>query len=203
LDGRESFYESFLRLDVSSLVPMNQKITVEELSRRLEADPQLQLIDVRSAGEYAAGHVPRALNLPLEQVESRIEDLHHGPVAILCHSGHRAQMACEILTAHHSNLLVVEGGTAAWAAAGKPITGPIGSRWSLERQVRLVAGMLTLIGTLASVFISPGWVYLAMFVGAGLTFAGATNICGMAVVLAKLPWNKARATTAPMGEVSA
>lgn len=182
---------------------MNQKITVEELSRRLETDAKLQLIDVRSAGEYAAGHVPRALNLPLEQVENRIEDLHDGPVAILCQSGRRAQMACEILTAHHKNLLVVEGGTAAWISAGKPVTGPAGSRWSLERQVRLVAGLMVLSGTLASVFLSQGWVYLAMFVGAGLTFAGATNICGMASILALLPWNKRQGTKVSVCEVTA
>ncbi len=201
MDGLESGYESFLDFRASSCVPMNQRITIEELSQRLETDPRMQLIDVRSAGEYAAGHVPRAVNLPLEQVESRIDDLHDGPVAILCQSGRRAQMACEFLTAHHSNLLVVEGGTEAWIAAGQPVTRPVGSRWALERQVRLVAGLLVLIGTGLAISVSPNWLYLAMFVGTGLTFAGATNICGMASLLALMPWNKACQPKAISGEV--
>lgn len=203
MDGLESIYESFLDFRASSRVPMKQIITIEELSQWLETDTRLQLIDVRSAGEYASGHVPRAINLPLEQVESRIDDLHDGPVAILCQSGRRAKMACEFLTAHHSNLLVVEGGTQAWIAAGKPVTRPIGSRWALERQVRLVAGILVLIGTGLAISVNPNWLYLAMFVGAGLTFAGATNICGMASVLAVMPWNKTRAPEAMPREVVA
>jgi hypothetical protein len=63
-------------------------------------------------------------------------------------------------------------------------------RWTLERQVRLAAGLIVLIATLLAVLVNLNWVYLAMFVGAGLTFAGATNICGMAVVLARMPWNR-------------
>ena len=170
---------------------MKQLITITELTELIEQNPALQLIDVRSIGEYNSGHVPRALNLPLEQVETRLADLGSGPVAILCQSGRRADIACKMLQAHHENLFVVEGGTNAWVQAGKPITSPVGSRWSLERQVRLIAGIMVLTGTVLSVSLSTSWVYLAMFVGAGLTFAGATNICGMALLLGKLPWNQA------------
>lgn len=169
---------------------MRQTITVEELSKLIETDSTLQLIDVRSPNEYASGHLPRALNIPLEQADSRISDLGQGPVALLCHSGTRAGMACDLLRAHHPNLLVVEGGTQAWIKAGKPTAGGAVSRWSLERQVRLIAGLIILAGTILAVTISPAWVYLAMFVGAGLTFAGLTNVCGMALLLGKLPWNQ-------------
>lgn len=165
-------------------------IPVDQLAELLETDPKVQLIDVRSPGEYASGHAPGALNIPLEEVETRLADLGNGPVAILCQSGNRAKMACERLQAHHSNLLVVEGGTEAWASAGKPIVASTSSRWSLERQVRLIAGLMILAGTVLSITLAPAWIYLAMFVGAGLTFAGLTNVCGMAFLLAKLPWNK-------------
>ncbi len=177
---------------------MKQTITIDELSKLIETDSSVQLIDVRSPGEYASGHVPRALNIPLEQADSRLDDLGKGPVAILCQSGTRAEMACDLLREHHQNLLVVEGGTQAWIDAGRPLTGPAGSRWSLERQVRLIAGLMVLAGTILSLLMSPSWVYLAMFVGTGLAFAGLTNVCGMALLLGKLPWNQpAKCSTHP------
>lgn len=169
---------------------MKSTITISELDQLIQTDPSLQLLDVRSPGEYASGHVPRAINIPLEQVESRIGDLGTSHVAILCQSGNRAGMACELLREHHSNLLLVEGGTEAWVNAGKPVTASTASRWSLERQVRLIAGLLVLLGTVLSLLVNPAWIYAAMFVGAGLTFAGLTNFCGMAFLLAKLPWNR-------------
>lgn len=169
---------------------MNQQISIDELNRLIETDPSVQLVDVRSPGEYAAGHVPRALNIPLEQVESRLDDLGPGPVALLCQSGNRANMACEALRAHHPQVVVVTGGTEAWRQAGKPVTAPAAARWSLERQVRLIAGLLVLVGTVLATVGQPAWIYLAMFVGAGLTFAGLTNVCGMALLLGKLPWNQ-------------
>ena len=169
---------------------MKESITVDQLATLIKEDSSLQLIDVRSPGEYATGHVPRALNIPLEEVESRIDDLGSGPIAILCQSGNRATMACSRLKAHHQNVLVVEGGTQAWIKAGGPVTGIVAGRWSLERQVRLIAGLLVLLGAILAVTISPAWIYLPMLIGGGLTFAGLSNICGMALLLGKLPWNQ-------------
>ncbi len=65
--------------------------------------------------------------------------------------------------------------------------------------MRLAAGLLVLTGTVLAVTVTPAWVYLAMFVGAGLTFAGLTNVCGMAMVFAALPWNKPRSATGGSG----
>lgn len=169
---------------------MRHSISVAELSLLMDSNPAVKLVDVRSPGEYATGHVPQASNIPLEQVEMRLADLGDAPVVLLCHSGNRANMACEILADHHPEILVVEGGTQAWIQAGKPIVSSSCTRWSLERQVRLIAGLMILAGTGLALLVSPAWMYLAMFVGAGLTFAGATNICGMATLLALLPWNQ-------------
>lgn len=171
---------------------MSQNISVSELKQLLEADPSIQMVDVRGPDEYASGHIPRAINIPLEQLEGRLDDL-GGRVVVLCRSGNRAGMACELLKAHHNDLLLLEGGTQAWQGAGLPVTQSIrNTRWSLERQVRLAAGLMVLIGTLLSLFLNPAWIYLAVFVGAGLTFAGATDLCLMATLLAKLPWNQAK-----------
>ncbi len=171
---------------------MNKTISVQELSARLAAGEPIKLIDVRSAGEYAAGHVPKAMNVPLEEVDHRIADFQGGQVAVLCQAGTRAGIACEMLDGKHDGLLLVEGGTSAWIANGGPVVATSGSRWSLERQVRLAAGILVLTGTVLAVSVSTSWVYLAMFVGGGLTFAGITNLCPMAIGLAKLPWNKSQ-----------
>jgi rhodanese-related sulfurtransferase len=176
---------------------MRKTITVQELNKLIESESRLQLIDVRSPSEFAAGHVPKAINIPLEEVESRVADLDEGPVALLCQSGNRAGMACDRLQGRHPNLLIVEGGTSAWIGAGKPVVACTSSSWSLDRQVRLGAGILVLTGTILSLLVNPAWIGLAMFVGAGLTFAGLTNICGMAFVLAKLPWNRPKAS--PIG----
>ncbi|MEI7985448.1 MAG: rhodanese-like domain-containing protein [Armatimonadota bacterium] len=170
---------------------MNKSINIIDLENLIKGHEPIQLVDVRSPGEYASGHVPQAINIPLEQLEARFGDFTEGQVAILCQSGTRAGMACKILNDHHDGLLLVTGGTQAWMDAGLPIVASSASKWSLERQVRLLAGMIVLVGAVLSVTVSPSWIYLAMFVGAGLTFAGITNICGMALLLGKLPWNKA------------
>jgi rhodanese-related sulfurtransferase len=164
-----------------------------ELSRRLQRGEPMQIIDVRSPGEYAAGHIPGAMNIPMEQVETRTDDLRVDlPVALICQSGRRAGMACALLEHDRPDALVLEGGTAAWRAAGLPVVRTTSGRWSLERQVRLSAGMLILTAAILSLTVHPYWVLLALFVGAGLTFAGLTDICGMGLLLAGMPCNQPR-----------
>ena len=177
-----------------------KSLTVSELENRLCAGDHLQLVDVRSAGEYATGHIPGASNIPMDQAESRLADLTPGAnVVLLCQSGQRAGMTCELLQGQHPDLLVLEGGTAAWVAAGKPVVRTASTRWALERQVRLTAGLLAFTGSLLALLVHPAWVYLPLFIGAGLTFAGITNLCGMAILLARMPWNRpvANACAAP------
>ncbi len=180
-----------------------KEISISELRQMMSQGEPVVLIDVRSPGEFASGHVPEAINIPLEQVSARLSDLPNKPVAILCQSGRRAGMACEVLSDRRDDLMIVEGGTQAWVKAGYGTVSTTGSRWSLERQVRLAAGILVLVGTGLSLFASQAWIGLAMFVGAGLTFAGLTNYCGMAMILAKLPWNKPAAKVQPVSEVKA
>lgn len=166
----------------------------------LDKGEVVHLIDVRSAGEYAAGHVPQAANVPLEQIESRLGDFpNNHPIALLCQSGRRAEMACTILDPHR-DVLIVEGGTEAWRKEGLPTVSSATSKWSLERQVRLIAGTLVLFGVGMS-FLSVNWIFLSAFVGAGLAFAGLTDICGMALLLSKLPWNQSKIACQTTGGV--
>jgi len=171
---------------------MKQMITPNELSVRIAAGERFQIVDVRSAREYAEGHLPGALHLPLEEVEARIDDVQpHDEVVVVCWSGKRAGMACEQLHPHRGNVTVLSGGTEAWMQAGLPTVATTRARLPLMRQVHLIAGALILIGTLLSLLATVAWVGLAMFVGAGLFVAGATGFCGMATLLAKMPWNRA------------
>ena len=100
-------------------------------------------------------------------------------------------MACEkFVAAGYENVVNVEGGTQAWEAAGFPVKR--GKKTvSLERQVRILAGALVLLGALLAWFVHPAFVLLSGFIGTGLVFAGVTDTCGMAMALAKMPWNRA------------
>ncbi|MEQ1822432.1 MAG: rhodanese-like domain-containing protein [Fimbriimonadaceae bacterium] len=170
---------------------MSKTISPSELKSRLDSGSRFQLIDVRSSQEFSAGHLPCAVNLPLEQVASRTADLNpHDPVVLVCQSGTRASMACQELRNRRDDVLVLTGGTTAWQEAGLPVVGATGAKLSLIRQVHLAAGILALGGAALALTVSPNFIILSGIVGAGLTLAGATGFCGMAHLLAAMPWNK-------------
>jgi rhodanese-related sulfurtransferase len=150
-----------------------------------------QRVDVRSATEFAAAHVPGAINIPLEQIERRTADLAaNEPVVLICQSGTRARMARALLAESGKKLVVLDGGTEAWLKAGYPSVRSTAARWALERQVRLAAGLLVVVGVLLAVTVSRWWLLLPGFVGCGLAFAGFTGFCPMGEALARMPWNR-------------
>jgi len=160
------------------------------------ANRPAQLVDVRSATEFASGHLPGAINIPLEQLELRTADLAATvPVVLVCQAGTRALLAAGLLQNSGKSLVVLEGGTSAWIKAGNPAVQSIASRWALERQVRLIAGLLVITGVVLAVTVSPWFLGLAAFIGCGLTFAGATNLCPMGEMLTRLPWNRIQVGT--------
>ena len=164
-------------------------ISVHDLARLGESN--VVRIDVRSTSEYASGHIPGAMNIPLQQIEKRVADLSADrPIALICQMGQRARVAATLLQPCRTELLVVEGGTKAWKNAGLPLVASVTARWSIERQVRLIAGLLVLSGSVLAALVSPYWLVVPAFVGCGLSFAGATDICPMARLLAWLPWNR-------------
>jgi rhodanese-related sulfurtransferase len=169
--------------------------TLADLRRRGE---KLTLIDVRTPAEFGEVHVDFAHNIPLDRLEVRdVRALAgDGPVYFVCKSGGRSQKACEKLAAAGlREVISVEGGTAACEAAGVPVVRGR-KAMSLERQVRIAAGALVAIGAAtAGLCPEPFWskvgAGLAAFVGCGLVFAGLTDTCGMAMLLARMPWNQA------------
>lgn len=180
---------------------MSSLITVAEL--RQTQPGKLQLVDVRSPSEFASGHIPGAVNLPMDQIESRMKDLSsHTPVVLICQAGKRAQMTADLLgTRQQFDIAVLEGGTNAWIHADLPLVCCARTRWSLERQVRLIAGSLMLAGLALALTVSSSFLLLCGLVGLGLTFAGLTDICPMAILLAKLPWNRPRRCNSPRPEL--
>jgi rhodanese-related sulfurtransferase len=172
-------------------------ITASELSARLAAESGLTLIDVRTPAEFAELHAAPARNLPLPDVSpAALAALGHAdasaPVYVLCQSGKRAESACARLSsAGFAKAVVVTGGTEAWAAAGLPVVRGQGSAIGIERQVRIGAGALVVLGVVLAQTVHANFVWLSAFVGAGLVFAGVTGFCGMGLLLAKAPWNRA------------
>jgi rhodanese-related sulfurtransferase len=150
------------------------------------------LVDVREYAEYAGGRVSNAKLVPLGEIEKRHQELDHThTVYVMCRTGRRSSEAQKRLKAlGFQNVFNVKGGFDEWKKENLPFEKDENAPWALERQVRFVAGLLVLIGVLLSIFVHPYFVGLAGFVGAGLTFAGATDWCGMAMLLAKMPWNQ-------------
>jgi rhodanese-related sulfurtransferase len=155
---------------------------------------KIDLIDVRTPVEYREIHVEIARNVPLDQLDAAAwmqarNGSANEPLYVICRSGRRGQQACEkFLKAGFSNVVNIVGGTMACVEAGLPVVR--GKKAvSLERQVRIAAGSLVLLGAALS-FVHPVFIGLSAFVGAGLVFAGITDTCGMGMILARMPWNK-------------
>ncbi|WP_030594129.1 MULTISPECIES: rhodanese-like domain-containing protein [Streptomyces] len=170
--------------------------TVEARTRLHE----LTVIDVRTPGEYAGGHLPGALNIPLDQIQRALPDIRHaaerGDVLVVCASGARSENACRILADSHIPTATLSGGTGAWAADGHDLHRPQGTTratWGMERQVRFTAGTVVLLGLLLGLLVHPALQILSAGIAAGLVFSALTNTCGMAAMLAKLPHNRPRA----------
>jgi rhodanese-related sulfurtransferase len=173
----------------------------EQLEAILKGGENLELIDVRSPGEYQSLHAEPAKNIPLDQLRGEaLADLvrrsSRHTVYVICQKGGRGQTACEkLLAAGAEHIANVEGGTSAWAAAGLPVVRGKPAM-SIERQVRIALGGITLAGALLAVWAHPAWVWLCAAMGAAFIYSGVTDFCGMALVLAKAPWNQGGPPTA-------
>lgn len=169
-------------------------VSVHRLAE-LEKEGRAEVIDVRTPVEYREVHATPARNVPLESLDPHsVMKARNGsadePLYVICHSGNRSSQAFKkFVDAGYTNVVNVDGGTTAWDRAGLPVVR--GKKAiSLERQVRIAAGFLVLAGAVLGFFVHPSFIGLSAFVGAGLMFAGITDTCGMAMVLAKMPWNQ-------------
>jgi len=172
-----------------------QTITPKEVEDLRRRGRTVELIDVRTPVEYREVHVEAARSVPLDRLDpGAVMESRNGskaePLYVICRSGSRGRQACEAFhAAGFADVINVEGGTLAWEQAGLPVVR--GKKaMSLERQVRIAAGSLVVLGTALGAFVHPAFLGLSAFVGTGLVFAGVTDTCGMGMMLARMPWNR-------------
>jgi rhodanese-related sulfurtransferase len=151
------------------------------------------LVDVRERDEHARERIPGARHHALSQIDNGSLVRDGDDVLIFhCRSGARTKGNAARLAAASGNceIFVLEGGLDAWKKAGLPIALDRSQPIDIMRQVQIAAGGLVLLGVLLGVFVAPGFYALSGFVGAGLLFAGVSGFCGMARLLALMPWNR-------------
>lgn len=177
---------------------MNAKrISAQEYLKKMDTEPSVT-IDLRTPAEHAQENLRHGVLLPVHKLDC--EKLNHVlaaestrdvPVYLLCQSGQRAELAVNNLAGKTNHeLIIIDGGLNALKQCGVETAQNKSSVISLERQVRIAAGTMVLTTVVAGFFIHVAFYALAGIVGAGLMFAGITNTCGMAMVLARMPWNQ-------------
>lgn len=166
-------------------------IDARELKRRLD-NREAILIDIRESDEHAREHIFGARLAPVSALDAHDFDRDHDKVAVFhCKSGMRTQAnTARLLAKGFRESYYLAGGIEAWKAAGLPVHANKNAPLELMRQVQITAGLLIVSGVLLGWFVNPAFYALSAFVGAGLTFAGATGWCGMALVLKSMPWNR-------------
>ena len=166
-----------------------QTLSAQEARQKLASGAAL--IDVRGAAEYAREHIDGAVNVPLDKLAA-----HSLPAAdtlvFHCQSGMRtAQNAAALQqAAQGKTAYILERGIQGWKADGFETVINHSQPLDLMRQVQIAAGSLVLLGFLLGQWVSAWFYLLCAFVGAGLIFAGLTGFCGMAKLLARMPWNR-------------
>ena len=168
-----------------------------DLQRLLAEGAPAQLLDVRTPGEFAAAHVPGAKLIPLDDLDPVAFQRQRGseeiPVYVLCQSGGRARKAIEKLERGGVHgCVLVEGGTQAWIDAGLPTERAPSTVLPLMRQVQITVGLISAAGAALALTINPLFAIIPLVMGCGLLFAGLTGMCGLALLLAKMPWNRAQ-----------
>ena len=182
---------------MATATPAIRTLGPAELNGQLTHGARVAVVDVRTPGEYAAAHIAGSYNLPLDalpSVSSQLRGAVGAPLVLVCQSGARAREAeTQLRAAGVEHLRVLDGGVGAWEATGLPVERGRGT-WSIERQVRAIAGGLVLTGALGSVMVWRPLVYLSAAVGGGLLYAGVSDNCTMARLLIRLPYNRANRT---------
>ncbi|EAR17674.1 rhodanese-like domain-containing protein [Synechococcus sp. W2B2] len=168
---------------------MSERLSPLALQTRLAS---VTVVDVRQPMEVAGGRIPCSRCIPLDRIDRA--ELPEGDLVLVCQSGNRSGQAAALVKQRWPGrtVLDLEGGLEGWQQAGLPVERQAGAPLPLMRQVQIAAGSLVLLGLIGSQVLAPAWMALSWFVGAGLMFAGISGFCGMARLLAMMPWNRVR-----------
>jgi rhodanese-related sulfurtransferase len=171
-----------------------KSISAAGLAAVLGAGEAHELVDVRTSAEYASAHVPGARLVPLSELRVDAFLAQHKPgtpVYVLCQGGARAGKAIEQLERGGcGDCVLLEGGTQAWIDAGLPVHRSARKVLPLMRQVQIVVGSLSIVSAMLALTVNAWFAVVPLFLGCGLLFAGTTGWCGMALLLAKMSWNR-------------
>ncbi len=191
--------------NMDAIIDINRKgaateieaIDAVEVKRRLDSG-QWKLLDVRRTDEYQAVRIEPSLNIPIDTLAGQVEHFKEGKWIVSCRSGARAAQAAELLLSlGMQNICLAKESLNGWLKQDYPVVKeavPI----SLERQVRMIAGGLVLVGGLLGLLVSRWFLVIPIFVGSGLLFAGLTDSCMMGLLLMKLPYNRKTTAKATM-----
>jgi rhodanese-related sulfurtransferase len=176
-------------------VQNKNSVTARELHRRLAEGGPADLLDVRTPPEHAAAHIAGVQLMPLDQLNPAAflkgRNDAKRPLYVICQSGGRASRAIEqFRRAGFDGCILLEGGTQAWMDAGLPVERDESRVLPLMRQVQIVIGAVSAAGAAAALWVNPLFAIIPLFTGCGLLFAGITGFCGLALLLAKMPWNR-------------
>jgi len=175
---------------------MIKQASVHEINELLDGGGECQVIDVREFSEFNSERIAAAQFMPLSNFEKHAEEIDHAkPVYLMCRSGNRAKTAAEKLASKgFTDIHVIQGGMVAWSEAALPLIQGSSKVWSLERQVRFTAGLIVLIGVILGFLVNQYLFLISGVIGTGLVFSSVTDTCGMGMILARMPWNKAPST---------
>jgi rhodanese-related sulfurtransferase len=168
-------------------------ITPQEIHETMSRGGKVDLIDVRTPKEFGEVHATAARLVPLDTFDPKSFSAGDGTtIAVICKGGIRAKdAAARLVAAGVGSVVVVDGGTQAWVDAGLPVVR--GRRTiGVDRQTRIAAGSMVAVFGLLAYLLSPGWALFAAAVGCGLVMAGITDICPLATLIAKMPWNSSK-----------
>ena len=170
------------------------KIQTSQLQQSLQSGKNIALIDVRTPVEHEEMRISGSRLMPLDQLDPaavKSASANADQCVLICRSGKRADAAFQKLQAAGCDKLVIlDGGVMAWESAGLPLERTERKVLPLMRQVQLVIGVLALTGSILALTVHRNFALIPAFLGAGLTMAGATGWCGLAILLSKMPWNK-------------
>ena len=186
--------------NIDNIIRVNQKgeaaglemVSAKEALSITGKNPNVKLLDVRSAMEFSQVHIRDSVNVPIDMLSGKAGDLSKSGqnFIVLCRTGNRSPMAADMLMQSGLHgIQVMRGGITQWQKEGLPVVKGAGAL-SLERQVRIIAGSLVLMGILLSWFVNTAFIFISLFVSCGLIFAGITDSCLMGMLLMKLPYNK-------------
>jgi len=171
---------------------------------RQEPADKLRIVDLRTHSEVNTERLEDCAHYPVQDLKASelkiyLQQQNHEPtqpIYLLCASGQRAvQAANQLQEELESQLVIIDGGLNALKQLGMSVTKGDITIISLERQVRITSGALVVLGVLSGLLVHPWFYTLSAFVGGGLVFAGATNSCGMAMILIRMPWNTQTGTS--------